>query len=82
MPAVIWADGCMDRAATWEQLFDDVRRNQWHQYSRRAFRTELARRAKIWSGTDVDPTTDLETLFHALETASCLRIVEGARLSA
>lgn len=76
--AVIWPDGCMDSAHSWLALFDQVRRSQWHAYTRRQFRAEMARRAGIWSGAELDLTDcDMETFFRRLEEADVLRIVSG-----
>lgn len=78
LPAVIWPDGCLDTARTWLALFDRVRRDQWHEYTRKQFRSELARRTEVMTGTvpDLDDC-DWETLFRRLEEASMLRIVGG-----
>lgn len=78
--SVIWPDGCMDSAPTWAALFDQVRLNQWHDYTRKEFRLEMAKRAEIWSGAELDLTTcRMETLFRRLEGAGMLRIVAGIR---
>lgn len=77
-PAVIWPDGCLDTARTWLALFDRVRRDQWHGYTRKEFRRELARRAGILTDRSLDlETCGYETLFRRLEEASMLRIVGG-----
>lgn len=76
--AVIWPDGCMDSAPSWLALFDQVRRNQWHRYTRKQFRAEMTHRAEVWSGAHLDlATCDLETFFRRLEDAGVLRIVAG-----
>lgn len=82
MPAVIWPDGHYDSAPSWEGVFDLIRSEQWEDFTRAEFRRELARRCRIWSGVDIDPTADYPDLFRALEDAAFLRIVEEDLLSA
>lgn len=82
MPAVIWPDGHYDSAPTWEGVFDLIRSEQWHDFTRAEFRRELGRRCLLWSGVEVDVTADYADLFLALEGAGFLRIVEEDLLSA
>lgn len=76
--AIIWPDGCMDRAPSWAELFDRVRLDQWHDFTRREFRNEMARRALVLTGVELDlGTCRFETLFRQLEALDMCRIVEG-----
>jgi hypothetical protein len=76
--AIIWPDGCMDRAPSWAELFDRVRLDQWHDYSRKEFRREMAERALVVAGVELDlDTCRFETLFRLLEAVDMCRIVEG-----
>ena len=81
--AVIWPDGCMDVAANWLALFDRIRRDQWHDFTRKQFRSEMSRRSEVLLGTPIDlADCDYRTFFERLEAADMCRIVEEMDLVA
>lgn len=50
---IIWPDGTIDEGATHAAALDAARLDQWHDFTPRAFRRELARRALIFNGVRV-----------------------------
>lgn len=74
---VRWPDGSVVEAATACQLLDDVRAQQWRGYSALGFRRQLARRARVWSGTRVRPWASAAAFLHDLEAAKMLQILEA-----
>ena len=54
---IIWEDGSMTSGRSWRELEDEIRVAQWQPYkSRREFRKDMRRRARIWSGAPVKST--------------------------
>ena len=75
MIAIRWENGEIDRAATWQALLDHVRETQWRSYDTEAeFRSEMAHRALVWSGPEIDPGGTPEHFFNELERANLIRI--------
>jgi hypothetical protein len=75
MPTIRWSNGQEDKAATWDDLLDRVRRTQWHTMTEDEFRAVLAVRALRWSKTEIDPTLPAQDLFYALEQAHLIEII-------
>jgi hypothetical protein len=73
---IVWSNGTVDRARTWQELLDKVRVDQWHDYSEDAFRAEMAKRALRWSGVEIDMGAPPEEFFAELERAKLLNVKE------
>jgi hypothetical protein len=69
---IVWSDGTVDRAATWQELLDKVRADQWHDYTEDAFRTEMGKRALMWSGVEIDMGAPPDEFFAELERADLI----------
>lgn len=74
MVQAIWPDGHIDQAPTWRGLEAAIREEQWHTYSRRGFRREMAKRAQVWSNTAVKRRGSAERFLRELERAGLLRL--------
>lgn len=75
MVEVIWPDGHHDTAASWRELEEHVRADQWHRYGRLGFRLSMRVRARVWSGSAIGVLGTSRQFFQALEDAAMLRIV-------
>lgn len=74
---VFWPDGTMTEAPTAREVLEDIRAQQWRGYSALGFRRQLARRARVWSGTRVRPWASAATFLQDLERAKMLQILEA-----
>lgn len=77
MHAIIWSNGERTTARTWAAMFEKVRASQWRELDEQEFRTELAKRAYVWSRTEIDPYGTYRELFYELARAG-LVVIEGA----
>ena len=73
---VIWNDGHQDSARTWWGLERVIRMEQYHRFTRRTFRAEMARRALVWSGATVDVSGSSEAFLASCEEAGLFRLEE------
>ena len=74
---VRWRDGHVTEAGSWTWLLRKVRRDAWNLPYRRtpaAMRSELARRAYVWSGEIVDPTLPAPQFWRALADTELIRL--------
>lgn len=76
MVAVLWSNGTIDEAETWEALLEKVRLSQPRSYTPSAFRKELRRRAQLWAGFRIDEKLPPAKLFRELEYAKVVRILD------
>lgn len=54
MIRLVWPDGSIVSGETYREVEDALRASQWHTYrTRRAFRAEMRRRARLWDGRPV-----------------------------
>jgi len=74
-PAIRWSNGVVDMAPTWEQLEAKVRETQWWSYEPDEFRRAMAKRALVWSGTEIDVTGSSEEFFAQLRRAYLIEYV-------
>jgi len=74
MHTIIWSNGHTDRAETWQGLMDLVRADQWREYDEQTFRAEMAKRALIWNGTEIDMGAPPKRFFEELERAKLIQI--------
>lgn len=73
--AVRWSNGQVDTAATWEELLEVVRADQFRDYPEDEFRRVLAKRAWRWSRWPVNPDLPAELLFQELAMAKLIVFV-------
>ena len=76
MPAVIFPDGARIAARSWRSLERRLRRDSWNPSYPPAFRAEMARRAKVWSGTRIVTEGSSRRFFEELKRARLLMIEE------
>lgn len=69
MPSVMWSNGQVDTAKTWEELEDRVRHDQWWAYGPSEFRVEMQKRCLRWSGVEILTTGSSRQFFNELERA-------------
>lgn len=80
MPAILWPDGRVQRAPTWAALLGAVGSLPWNAHlDADKLLHVLARRAWVWSGTDVDVWGSARTVFAELERAGMLRVLRGEK---
>lgn len=75
MPRVLWPNGHVDRARSWDDLLEKVRRTQVRDIAPEEFRIELAERAWVWNHNVVDPFCSARDLFEQLELAKMCKII-------
>ncbi len=75
MPTVIWSNGKVDQAETWEQLETLIRLDQWSGMDPEEFREEMAKRAYRWSGLRIDRGLTAQDFFAELAAAYLIEIV-------
>ena len=77
MVKVRWLDGAVMAAPDWETLLAAVRRQQVRTWrTERGFRKALARRALVWSGTEIDHRGTARQFCHELQRAQFFGILE------
>lgn len=74
MHAITWSNGHTDRARSWQGMMDKVRRAQHRDYDEPSFRLEMAKRAWVWSETEVDALAEPEQFFVELQWARLIKI--------
>jgi hypothetical protein len=77
---LLWPDGTLTTGASWREVEDAVRAQQWHTFrTRRAFRAEMRRRAEIWSGRSVAPGREASSraFLRQLADAEMFQLVRG-----
>lgn len=72
MIAIAWSNGLIHRARSWQKLMDKVRADQWHQFTEDEFRMAMAKRAIVWSGTEIDPFGSPREFFQELYRAKMI----------
>lgn len=70
----IFPDGAMVVAPSFVALEDALKEDAWNPSKHQAFRLEMARRAKIWSSTVVDPESKAKQFLQDLERAGLFRL--------
>jgi hypothetical protein len=75
--AVIWSNGQIDKAATWDELEEHVRATQWWAMEADEFRAVMQKRAHRWSLTDISTVGTSEEFFAELQRADLVRIIDG-----
>ncbi len=74
---ITWPDKRVTEARTWRGLFEAIRRAQWKDMCYDALREELAWRAYVWSGKEVDPTLrPLASFLRALAEVKLFKLEE------
>lgn len=81
---LIWPDGSIVTADTFEELEEALRATQWHTFkSRREFRREFRKRAEVWSGRRVSKPILYQTpkafIYQLVNSGMC--ILEDADLN-
>jgi hypothetical protein len=73
---LLWPDGSITAGATWEDVEAAIRSEQWHSFdSLEDFRSEMCRRAGIWSGIAPNPdAANSQTLIQSLADAEMFMI--------
>lgn len=74
MHRIIWSNGKVDQASTWQGLLDRIRGDQWRGYAEWEFRAEMAKRAWRWSHTSIDMGARPRRFFQDLERAKLIII--------
>lgn len=72
---VMWSNGHVDTADSWNDLLKVVRESQVAPIGRLAFRRELAHRAWVWSNFRLDVMAPAQVLFAQMEQAHMLKII-------
>lgn len=72
---VIFPDGAYLGADTWADLEKMLKTDAWNPSDRVLFREEMARRARNWSGFEVDVELVSRQFFEQLEKAGLLTIL-------
>lgn len=75
MATVRWSNGQIDRARSWEDLLDLVRKTQWAVMDEDEFRGVMAKRAWRWSHTSVDTGATAEEFFAELQRAKLIEVL-------
>jgi hypothetical protein len=76
MPAALFPDGVVHTDTTWAGLLEQVRLLPWNRdLSPEEFRHAMAKRAWVWSESNVDPYLPPRQFVQALEMAGLLRII-------
>lgn len=78
MHRILWTNGHLDQALTWQGLLDIVRTTQWRDLDEYEFRAEMAKRAFRWSGVEIDAGAPPRRFFHELARAG-LVLIEGSK---
>lgn len=77
---VVWPDGHVSTAPTWEALEDVIRLDQFDIPDADKFREHMEKRAKNWSGVEIQTNGSANDFFYELERALlCERIGDGIR---
>lgn len=78
MILVRWPDGTVVRARSWSVLLRKVRSLPWNRKytSAATMRTELSRRAYVWSGAIVNPALPAPEYWRALAATGMLTLEE------
>lgn len=81
---LVWPDGSIITAGTFEELEEALRASQWHTFkSRREFRREMRKRAELWSGRRVSKPVLYQTpkafIYQLVNSGMC--ILEDANLN-
>jgi hypothetical protein len=76
---LMFPDGTILQATDARCLLESWRSKQWHGPDEANWRDELAKRAYIWSGTNVDPTLRPASFIRALERAGLVKVIEGGK---
>lgn len=80
---IMWTNGKIDKADTWQELMDNVRGDQWSEFiAEYEFRAALAKRAYRWSGARIDDEAPVDEFFRLLSAAGLIRIIIGNGLPA
>ena len=74
---IIWPDGQTMTAGSYREVLDDWRADQWHVYSHRGFRREMANRAGVYAGQRVRISGSSRAFLRRLEGLDMFRIEEG-----
>jgi hypothetical protein len=76
MPAALFPDGAVHTASSWDALLEQVNRLPWNRdLTPEEFRHAMAKRAWVWSESNVDPYLPAKQFVQALEMAGLLRII-------
>lgn len=82
MPTILWSNGKRDTADSWQALLDKVRKDQPTRMSETRFRSEMDRRARLWSGVRLDVDAPAEIFFKELAYAKMIVILDPKGRSA
>lgn len=74
---IVWPDGKVQVAPTWEAMEEQVRTAQFDPPTAEDFRQHMADRAKAWSGVEVATEGSSEDFFWELERAMLLQTIRA-----
>jgi hypothetical protein len=77
--AVRWSNGQVDRAASWDELLENIRVDQFSEWPTDEFKAVLATRAYRWTGAKVDTDLPAEQFFVELAWAKLIEIVNDEK---
>lgn len=78
MITLLWPDGAITTGATYREVEDAIRAEQWSPYGTRfTFRRAMAKRAGIWSATRVGVLGSSRRFINSLADAEMFMIVEA-----
>ena len=71
-----WPDGRVTKADSFEELEQYIRENQWTKHAdHKIFRDEMADRAMIWTGVEIDVDGESKDFLMELERAGMLILI-------
>lgn len=76
MPKIVTQDGVTIRATTWESLLAMVRSYQMRPMTEDQLRDELAKRAFILTGREIDVDGTAESLFREMARVGMIELIE------
>ena len=79
MPTIMWSSGEIDSAATWDEIESIAREHQFRAYRPETFRAVLAKRAYLWTLSDVRTDGTAEDLFRDLAAAKVVTILDDEK---
>jgi hypothetical protein len=75
MPTIMWSSGEID-SGTWEEIEAVAREHQFRAYRPSTFRDVLAKRAYLWTLSEVRVDGSAEQLFRDLADAKIITILD------
>lgn len=79
MPTIMWSSGEIDSADTWDEIETLAREHQFRAYRPETFREILAKRAMLWTLTEIKTDGSAEDLFLGLAAAKVVTILDDEK---